>query len=130
WRQAAVKGRLADDEREAAQTERDRSRDAEGRERHARARAEANVAFGRLAQALLEWRQNNLAASQVLLAQIDPSRRGWGWDYLDALHHGELRGFTRPALVVVGGLALHPAGKRPAGRRAQPHPPHPRRTAP
>src|SRR5262249_5745767 len=77
---------------------------------------EANVAFGRLAQARLEWRLNNLAVSSKLLQAVEPGRRGWEWGYVKGLHHTDLLSIPNAHQAVARAVAFSPA--RPLLARA------------
>jgi WD40 repeat protein len=111
WSEAAQQRDRADAEREAVE----QARAQEEKYRHgaelARDNAQANVAFGRLAQARLEWRLNNLAVSLKLLEAVEPARRGWEWGHVKGLHHTDLLTLPDAHEAVARSVAFSPDGR-------------------
>ena len=92
----------------------------------ARDAAEANAYFARIAQAWLEWRQNDPAQTAWLLDQCRPNaggidRRGWEWGFLRHLVHADL--FTADADLYVGAVAFRPDGGQIAAASGNPFAP-------
>jgi WD40 repeat protein len=114
WREAAQ-------QREAAESARAEEARHRGRAEQARDLAEINVAFGRLTQARLEWRANNLAVSTQTLASIEPRRRGWEWRYLKGLHHTDLLTVPNAHEAVATSIAFSPDGRQLASAGGNPY---------
>jgi WD40 repeat protein len=91
----------------------------------ARAVAEANVAFGQLAQARLELRLNNARGSAALLDRCPPELRGWQWRYLKGLHSVDLLTLHAPHDAGAQSVAFHPGGKLLASSGGNPYQPLP-----
>jgi WD40 repeat protein len=107
-------------------------REAAARQRAQRAEAEArdNLYLGRIAQARLEWRLNNLTRAGQLLELCEPGRRGWEWHHLRGLNHADLLTASAPSVHMVNGVAFSPDGKllaftgwHPYDEAADPPPP-------
>src|SRR5262249_42775029 len=135
-RAAAEKARTAaDEQREAAEKARGREEEQRKAAENAsgvaleksqladrrREQAETNADFSRLAQARLEWRSHNLPAALLLLEQVEKSRRGWAWHYLERLHHGELTTLSVPEAPVLEGLSFSPDGRHVAVAGGNPY---------
>ncbi|HEY1381524.1 MAG TPA: serine/threonine-protein kinase [Gemmataceae bacterium] len=89
----------------------------------ARDAAEANAYFAHIAQAWLEWRQNNPARTDWLLDQCRPAdgapdRRGWEWGFLRRLVHADR--LTVEADLYVEAVAVRPDGRQFAAASGNP----------
>ena len=83
----------------AEQQAREAEVDQRERARTALVRAETALYFNRTALAAQMWAANNIRQAEQLLDRCRPEQRGWEWQYLKRLGHGDqrtMRMFTEP----------------------------------
>jgi WD40 repeat protein/serine/threonine protein kinase len=95
WQVALAEKADKEIERQKAVRARVDAESARQRARRDRARARWALYYSRIAQTQLQWRLNDLAGAERILAKSRPApgqedRRGWEWYYLQGLFHADL----------------------------------------